>query len=56
MSLKDIKRFYAIKNGYLCNVIVGSWIECENLVHGYKNAKYKGFHYESEAKEWLKKP
>jgi len=50
------KKFYAIKKGFKCGVIVKSWSECESLVNGYKSAVFKGFPDHESAKKWLGKP
>ncbi|MCR4327897.1 MAG: ribonuclease H family protein [Patescibacteria group bacterium] len=49
------KKFYAyfIPEGKKQGIMVG-WDECEKLVRGKKDARFKGFKTEEEAKEWLK--
>lgn len=36
--------------------VYASWAECKNQIHGYGNAKYKGFENESAAKEAFLSP
>lgn len=47
-------KYYAIKVGRKRNIIVDDWIECEALVNGYPNARFKGFPTPEKATAWLK--
>lgn len=51
---KENKKFYAIKNGRKCNVIVNTWNECNSLVSGVSNPKFKKFTTYEEALNFLK--
>lgn len=51
---KENKKFYAIKNGRKCNVIVNTWKECNSLVSGVSNPKFKKFATYEEALNFLK--
>lgn len=47
-------KYYAIKEGKgVENIIVRTWTECKELVHGY-NAVYKSFNNLEDAKKYLK--
>lgn len=46
-------KFYAVKHGKKDNVIVRSWSACAELVNGVKDAKYKSFVFEEQAKAYL---
>jgi ribonuclease HI len=46
--------YYAIAKGHTSNIIVNTWDECKQLVHGYKGATYKKHISEAEANEYLK--
>lgn len=47
-------KFYAVHKGLTVqNKIFTSWKECEDEVRGVKNAKYKSFTTEKQAKDWL---
>ena len=48
------KKYYAIKEGKgVENIIVRTWTECKELVHGY-NAVYKSFTNLEDANKYLK--
>ena len=47
------KKYYAIKEGKgVENIIVRTWVECKELVHGY-NAVYKSFANLEDANRYL---
>ena len=47
-------KYYAIKKGKgVENLIVRTWTECKELVHGY-NAVYKSFNNLEDAKKYMK--
>ncbi len=46
------KKYYAVKNGKKVGIFE-SWDACKELVHGFKDAKYKSFKTRKEAKEYL---
>ena len=50
---KQIRKYYAVKEGRESNVIVDTWDECQKLVHKYPKAKYKSFTSLSEAKQYF---
>lgn len=52
---KSNKKYYAIKVGRQKNKIVTTWNKCKSLVHGYPNAKFKGFETKEEAEKYLGK-
>lgn len=47
------KKYYAVKKGRQNDVIVESWEECKNLVHGYSGAIFKSFGSRNSADDWL---
>ena len=47
------KKFYAIRRGRKSNVIVKTWDECNELIHGYSGAIYKSFKNENDALNYL---
>lgn len=47
------KKFYAVKKGKVFPVVVQTWGECQDLVDGVPDAKYKGFLTEEEAWDWI---
>jgi len=48
-----MKKVYAVKIGFKCDVVVDTWAECKRLVDGFSGAKFKGFPTQHEAKGWL---
>ena len=50
------KNFYAIRLGHECNVMVGTWKECQELTSGYPGAVFKGFSLHSQAILFLDGP
>lgn len=48
------KKYYAVKNGRECGVIVETWAECKELTDHFPNPVFKSFLTEEEAKEFLK--
>ena len=46
------QKFYAIKSSE-GSQIVNTWEECEKIVHGTKNIKYKSFSTKAEAEAWI---
>ena len=46
-------KFYAVKEGFKCNVIVMSWAECQKLTDHYPNARYHSFYTQAEAEDYL---
>jgi hypothetical protein len=47
------KNFYAVKKGFTSMVIVETWEECSALVTGCPHARFKGFHTEQDAQDFL---
>jgi ATP-dependent DNA helicase PIF1 len=52
-NVKETPRFYAVAAGKETGVF-RSWDICQPLVTGYSGSKYKSFHTEQDAKDWLK--
>lgn len=48
-------KYYAVSRGRKTGIFT-SWAECQKQTQGFKNAKFKSFTSESEAKSWLKNP
>ena len=46
------KKFYAVKIGKTPG-IYETWAECQNQIHGFSGAVYKGFATKEEAVEFL---
>lgn len=59
MTDKKQNKLYAVRYGVdkngniITNVIYTSWDECKEVVAGVKDARYKSFLTEGEAKRWL---
>lgn len=59
MADKKQNKLYAVRYGVdkngntVTNVIYTSWDECKEVVAGVKDARYKSFLTEGEAKRWL---
>jgi ribonuclease HI len=47
------KKVYAVASGRTSGVIVSSWDECKDLVHGYTGAKFKSFSTREDAQQYL---
>jgi ribonuclease HI len=47
------KKVYAVASGRTSGVIVASWDECKDLVHGYTGAKFKSFSTREDAQQYL---
>lgn len=46
-------KYYAIRKGRKCNVIVETWDECQELITGYSGMEYRSFKHEEDAKAYL---
>ena len=42
-------KYYGVKVGRKCNVVVNSWEKCERLVHGFSGSKFKAFKNKDDA-------
>jgi hypothetical protein len=51
-----MKRYYAIRVGRQCGVVVNCWDECQKLVDGFSGASYKGFDNEDRAIDFATTP
>jgi len=50
---KEKKKFYAYKLEDGLNGVADNWADCEKIVSGEPNAKFKGFSTREEAEAWL---